>query len=172
VLSACSPSVTARELYSFATEELFECETDDIDLPGWSTNFIYDEFYPDPVYDNSRLVEEDLFTELFRKDDLFSEMHYASEGFIFNGKKYDSFKAFSDKINNFHSLFDDIQLNEFVITNCKVNKDESIVEGRYQASANMNINEIKFSGDFSVKLVTGELGYWYMKEIEIEGFNP
>lgn len=46
-LSACSPKVTSRELYRFATEELFELEIDDIDIPGMMNGFIYDEFYPD-----------------------------------------------------------------------------------------------------------------------------
>src|SRR5262245_55228798 len=31
-LAACSPNINARELYRFTTEELFEHETDDMDL--------------------------------------------------------------------------------------------------------------------------------------------
>ncbi|MEJ0104654.1 MAG: hypothetical protein WDO19_19750 [Bacteroidota bacterium] len=59
-LGVCSPNISVRELYRFTTEELFEHEMDDMDLPGWTTNFTYDEFHPDLVYDNSRMVEADL----------------------------------------------------------------------------------------------------------------
>jgi hypothetical protein len=33
-LDVCSPNISARELYRFTTEELFEHETDDMNLPG------------------------------------------------------------------------------------------------------------------------------------------
>ncbi|MEI9806727.1 MAG: hypothetical protein WDO16_01940 [Bacteroidota bacterium] len=46
-LDVCSPNIPVRELYRFAVEELFEQEMDDMDMPGWTTHFIYDEFHPD-----------------------------------------------------------------------------------------------------------------------------
>jgi len=171
-LDVCSPNISARELYRFTTEELFEHETDDMTLPGWSTNFIYDEFYPDPIYENSRLVEQDLFDDIFRKTDLFSEIYYAEGGFIFNGKEYDGFKAFSGKINQFKSLFDEIEMKEYDVANCSVRETECYIEGNYKATAKIGINETVFAGNFTVKSVMGEWGYWNMKEIQINGFNP
>ena len=35
-----------RVIYRFITEELFPHMTDDLQLPGWITNFIYEEFHP------------------------------------------------------------------------------------------------------------------------------
>ena len=35
-----------RIIYRFITEELFEHETDDVQMPGMSKNFIYEEFHP------------------------------------------------------------------------------------------------------------------------------
>src|SRR5204863_7360081 len=40
-LDVCSPNISNRELYRFTLQELFEHETDDLDMPGWTTNFIY-----------------------------------------------------------------------------------------------------------------------------------
>src|ERR1035437_843918 len=46
-LSVCSPNISDRELYRFTTEELFNHEMDDMNLPGMMSCFTYDEFYPD-----------------------------------------------------------------------------------------------------------------------------
>lgn len=47
-------SYEPRVIYRFITEELFEYETEDMQLPGWTTNFIYEEFHP-----NHRMDIED-----------------------------------------------------------------------------------------------------------------
>ena len=171
-LDVCSPNISRRELYRFTTEELFKYEMGDISIPGMMTNFIYDEFYPDPIYDNSRLIEQDLFKDIFRKDDLFYEMHYSKEGFVFNRLQYDDFKIYCEKINRFKSLFDQIKLEECNIVDCTVNEKESRVIGNYKAIAKSGNSETIFAGKFNVKLVISELGYWDMKEIQINGFNP
>lgn len=170
-LDICSPNISPRELYRFATEELFQYEMDDINLPGWTTNFIYDEFYPDPVYDNSKMVEQDLLGDIFRKAELFHELNYANCGFLFNGILYNEFKVFNEKISRFKSLFDKIELLNCTVHRCVVADDECYVNGRYNAGATMEETEIIFDGEFNVKLILSDLGYWDMKEIEICGFN-
>jgi hypothetical protein len=174
-LSVCSPNITVRELYRFTTEELFEHETDDMDLPGWSTSFIYDEFHPDPVYDNSRLVQQDLFHDIFRKEELFCELQYVKNGFVFNNTEYTEYteyKPYFEMISRFKSLFDEIELVECNVTNCSVSAPNCAVHGNYEASAKTGINEVIFKGDFKIGLVFTDLGYWDMKNIQIEGFNP
>ena len=171
-LDVCSPNISARELYRFATEELFEHETDDMDLPGWNTNFIYDEFYPDPVYDNSRLVKEDLLGDIFRKDELFYKIHYADEGFVFNNKTYNNYNAYYGLISRFKSLFTEIELVECDIINCVANDNNCEVNGTYQASGKSGTSEISYSGAFKVELSVGNLGYWEFRRIRIDGFNP
>jgi hypothetical protein len=48
----------ARLKYAFITDELFERETDDIDIPGFVTHFIYEEFHPNHKLDiESRAIE-------------------------------------------------------------------------------------------------------------------
>jgi len=171
-VSVCSPSISIRELYRFVTEELFEHETDDIVLPGWTTNFIYDEFHPDFIYDNSKLVEQDLFNDIFRKDDLFYQVDYSREGFVFNDVHFTDFKLYSERINRFKSIFDEIEVTEFRIDDCVVEGSNCCVRGTYKAAASIGVKETLFSGPFVVKLVVGELGYWELKDIQISGFNP
>jgi len=171
-VSVCSPNISIRELYRFVTEELFDHETDDINLPGWTTNFIYDEFHPDPVYDNSRLVEQDLFNDIIRKDDLFYGIDYSREGFVFNDVFYGDFKLYSERINRFKSIFDEIAVTDFKVHESVVDGSNCCVRGNYKATAGIGVSETVFTGEYVVKLVIGELGYWEMKDIRIGGFNP
>lgn len=171
-LDVCSPNISVRELYRFTTEELFEYETDDMNLPGWTTNFIYDEFHPDPVYDNAELIRRDLLYDIFRREELFNELHYDSEGFLFNGEHYSDFDHFKEKIERFKSLFIEIELEQCEIMDCIVNNSACTVNGMYRAKAKTEIDDVVYEGKFIVDLVLKETQYWYMRKIDIEGFNP
>src|SRR5215213_7338017 len=47
-----------RIIYRFITEELFAHETDDLQLPGWTKSFIYEEFHPNHKMDiHNRTIE-------------------------------------------------------------------------------------------------------------------
>ena len=171
-LDVCSPNISNKELYRFATEELFEHEMDDMNLPGWTTNFIYDEFYPDLVYDNSKLVEQNLLCDIFSKTDLFYEIDYDKEGFLFNGRSFERREPFITMINRFKSLFDELELLECTVMSCEVKERDCIVKGVYKATARTGKVEMVFTGDFIVDLILNELDYWSFKKIQIDGFNP
>jgi hypothetical protein len=167
-LDVCSPNISNRELYRFTTEELFEHEMDDMNLPEWSSNFIYDEFHPDPVYDNSRMVEQNLFGDIFCKSDLFYEINYDKEGFVFNDKLYETRESFIEMINRFKSIFDEIELIECRIGNCEVKETECAVIGNYRAVAKSGINETVFKGNFKVEMILNDMDYWYFKKIQVD----
>ncbi|HEV7781662.1 MAG TPA: hypothetical protein VGO58_10380 [Chitinophagaceae bacterium] len=171
-VDVCSPNISNRELYRFTTEELFKHEMEDMNIPGMQTGFIYDEFHPDPVYDNSRMVEQDLFGDIFRKTDLFYEIHYRDKGFVFNNRVYENSKLFVDRINRFKSLFDEIDLTSYSTTACRVMDNNCKVEGSYEATAKTENNISIFKGVFEVDLVLSEIGYWDFKQIRIDGFDP
>jgi hypothetical protein len=171
-LDVCSPNISVRELYRFATEELFEHEMDDMDLPGWTTHFTYDEFHPDPVYDNSRMVEKDLFGDIFRKEALFYEVNYDKKEILFNNKLYESRESFIKMINRFKSLFDKIRLIKCIVTKCEVKEKNCVVEGRYRASAITGPDKLNYRGGFTVELILNDMDYWYFKKIHIDGFKP
>lgn len=171
-LDVCSPNISNRELYRFTTEELFRHEMSHMNIIGMRTGFIYDEFHPDPVYDNSRMVEQDLFRDIFNKSDLFYEINYDTTGFVFNGKLYEDRNSFIEKINRFKSLFDEIEATEHTTTSCKVNSTDCVVKGKYKAIAKNENGEMVFEGNFNVELVFNDMDYWYFKNIQIDGFNP
>lgn len=170
-LDACSPNVTEQELYRFTIEELFNEETEDMDIPGMMTCYIYDEFHPDPVYDNTRMVENDLLNDIFSARELFREIQYNKSGFVFNGKKYDDWASFKKKIDNFKSLFDKFSMELLSTESCEVSEKDCCVRGQYAVKATSKNEAIHFKGGFKVKLVKDEFNYWNFSVITIEGFN-
>jgi len=61
--------VTDRDFYIFLTERLPNEETDDINLPGWTKNFIYEEFYPSNKLDAKDAVEDVLLDAAYRNSE-------------------------------------------------------------------------------------------------------
>lgn len=170
-LDACSPNISHRELYRFTLEELFEHEMDDMDLPGWTTNFIYDEFHPDPIYDNSRIVKDDIISDIFRTEPLFYMIHYDRENISINDKVFADREALEAAINVFKSVYDEINLNDCQVDACIVNENDCIVSGTYEAKASTGNQDQVFKGDFKTRLVLNDLEYWCIKELKINGFN-
>lgn len=58
-----------RVIYTFITKELFEYETDNMQLPGWSKDFIYEEFHPNHPLDLRKTAERFLEHWFERKFD-------------------------------------------------------------------------------------------------------
>lgn len=174
-LDVCSPNISARELYRFTIEELFEHEMDDMNLPGWSTNFIYDEFHPDPVYESEKAVKEELFPALFKVkpvDDFFHCL-YGKE-ILLNGKLYATSEEVKAAFNRLKSFFKKIELKKLIIDFCEViNTEKTIVKGTYKAIARAidDGDKVIFEGQFLVELNPDDLGYWSIKEIQMGGIN-
>lgn len=170
-LGVCSPNIKPRELYRFTMEELFEHDVDDINLAGWVTHFIYDEFHPDPVYDNSRLVQENLLKDIFRSGELFFEVDY-NDVFEFNGEQFSDFANYKKRIQLFKSLYDEIGLSASTIDECVVEGDRCRVAGKYNAFARSGNSTDHYQGRFEVALMYRDGLYWFITAVTIEGFNP
>ncbi len=170
-LSVCSPNITARELYRFTTEELFQQKIADTNVPGMMNCFIYDEFHPDPVYDNTRAIEEDLLPGIFSNNHSLFNFWFATRRLTLNGRKYDHFDNLKQKIDVFKSCFDSIQLKKVKTISCVVNKTNTLAEGEYQFAASLGTLETCYKGKWKVKFLRDDLGYWVIKNIWLEGID-
>jgi len=166
--SVCSPNIPVKELYRFITEELFEYEMDDIRLPGWTTNFIYDEFYPDPYYDNARDAE-DCVGLVLRKEPLEFMYNCRSNNLQFNNRKSLSEDELKAIVNRFKLAYNDIETKEIKVVECLINENESSVKGSYDAEATINQEIVQLSGKWQIFFEKDvEIGYWYINRIQIE----
>ena len=170
-LDCCSPNISKRELYRFVVEELFQHEIDKIALPGWYTTFIYDEFHPDPVYENSTAAIEECRQILgeeqmrwlhnFRKENLRLNDHYPLTEV-----------GLKDVVNRFKEAYDELEIIEIKDNFCSVTENESRVKGVYEVKAVIGKESILLRGDWAVRFEWNpQVGYWYISEVLIEGIS-
>ncbi len=171
-LSVCSPNIGNKELYRFATEELFEHEMDDMNLPGMMTGFIYDEFYPDHIYDNTRYAVDDCIKLILEKEPLDLLMWFSKENLKLNNHYPLNEEEFKKIINLFKELFEDVRLNDITNVNCVIEDTVSNVKGMYDVTLVLPLEEINFKGDWLVEFALDEdLGDWQIHNVQIEGIN-
>lgn len=170
-LDVCSPNIPVRELYRFTVEELFEHEMDDMDIPGMTTGFIYDEFHPDPVYENSRaasdcirqiLIDKPLeWVHDFRKEKLRLNKHFPL-----------TIEALKTKTLSFKNSYDTLEAEIAEDTVCNINESNCVITGKYTVNATSDHHPIILKGNWAVTLeLDKDSGYWNIYEVQIEGIE-
>ena len=171
-LSACSPKVTAKELYRFTTEELFDHEMNDMNVPGMMSCFTYDEFYPDHEYDNTRTAVEDCMQVILRKEAMEWMHYFKNENIRLNNHYPLTSEAFKNIINGFKNLFDEIDLTDVTSSHCALEERSCIVKGNYAANGRSANETFQWNGNWSVEFEEDEkFGYWYITGVQVEGIN-
>lgn len=170
--NVCSPNITVRELYRFVTEELFEHEMSDINIPGTTSNFIYDEFYPDPIYENSNAASDECINYILQKKPIEWTHNFRNENIRLNKHfplTIDQFKAIAD---NYKLAYDNIEIEDISVTSCLVEENLSTVNGTYMVKTDTGIESSELSGDWKVNFEKDEkFGYWYIFDIQIPGIK-
>jgi hypothetical protein len=171
-LDACSPNITRRELYRFATQELFELEVEDIQIPGLMHGFIYDEFHPDPVYDNTCLAVDECMKLIFQEAPLEWTFQFSDKGIRLNTKESLTAEALRYIINRFKTVYDRIELAGLNCSGCSVMDTYSIVQGTYAADVYNGPEKYRMEGKWEVRLEKDmDFEAWLIVDIQIEGIN-
>lgn len=168
-LSVCSPNITARELYRFATEELFDYKMDDVDIPGMIHGFIYDEFYPDPLYDNSRIATEDCINYILDKKHIQWTHHFQSANLRLNNHFPLSIEEFKLLTNRFKDAYDDLQLVSITNNKSVLDNDHCVVTGDYVLAVKNGTDNYEIAGSWEVNFeFKKEMEYWYVTAVRID----
>lgn len=171
-LNVCSPNISNRELYRFATEELFDHEMDDMDMPGMTSCFTYDEFYPDQEYENKETAVNECIQPMLEKES-FEWMHHFRKDNLRLNENYPLLQEeFKSLVNRFKASYEDIILEEIDDPVCTLSEKLCDVKGSYSLKANLPTEEIILKGKWSVEFeLDKDLGYWYIINVQIEGIN-
>ena len=169
-LGVYSPNVGPRELYRFITEELFEFETDNISLPGMTNWFVYDEFHPDHIYENSQYAVEECISYFFDKNS-FSDHHFAKRVRVNNHSNL-SMAELKFVVQNFKHDYDQIVPVHIGVKQCKILDNNCLVTGDYEVVFIIREKSSVKKGEWSVKFsLNKELGYWYINDVQIKGIK-
>jgi len=144
-----------RLIYKFITEELFEHEIDDMNMPGMRTCFIYEEFHPNHEYDLKRDTEDFLRMFFNTKDDFYD---------TYNSK--DALNHIA--LNNFRSLFQEFEITFFDFHEITFDEQDAMVRFNINFWAK-NVGKdtkISYSGDGNLTFKF-EFGFWYLREVTL-----
>ena len=148
---------------------------DDVDIPGCVSCFIYDEFHPDPVYESEKSLREIFFPALFSIAPIGKYFFCVDDhDLLVNGKLYTTLDQLKDAINYFKSFYEALDLMELHADPFSVQEDNTVnASGYYKAMARVSgdTGEIIFEGKFNVLLQPDGVGYWCIKNLDMEGIN-
>jgi len=171
-LGCCSPNISARELYRFVTEELFEKEIADINVPGMISSFIYDEFYPDHEYDNTRVAVGECIGYIFSKSPLEFMGQFDQHDLQINDHEGLSEKNFQLIVNRFKDLFIEINLRYTEVENCSFKENNCSVKGKYGVDLITTNDKMSIDDNWIVEFLYKEdCGYWYISKVRLGGIN-
>lgn len=169
-LQVCSPNVGARELYRFATEELFKMKIDNISVPGMMTCFIYDEFYPDHCYDNEHMVVDYCIKSFFSKQELM-QFQFNPVLTVNNFEKL-SWIEFQGLIHGYYLGFEKTKNLEIKVSESIVEKNYGRVSGSYKALFIKDRQSEEKHGNWIVELgFSKKMESWVINNIQIEGID-
>lgn len=167
--------VDSGEMYRFLTEELFKEEIDDMHLPGMTTNFIYEEFYPNHPYDIESRVKDFIKFLLDKKNG--KDESYIKFSIDFHMiYEFDKNKAYSH-IVSFKKSYKKIKLNKLKILTIQITEDKLNAEVEFEInfSALMadSTEKLKFEGKGTARLENGDgsESWWSISSIEMPGFK-
>jgi len=172
-IGVCSPNVSIRELYRFVTEELFNLPITRMDMRGFMHGFVYDEFHPDPVFENTRAALDGCLRPLF-SNGTFEWAHFLSKKPLrLNGHYPLTRQEFANLVNHFKQPFQDFRKVELTHVHCTVNERGSYVNGHYEVLAVTKMGENQLlEGGWLVEFIFDEdAGYWDIGAFHIEGIE-
>ncbi len=169
-LTACSPKISDRELYRFTTEELFKHELDDMHIPGMMSGFIYDEFYPDYEYDNTRYAVEDCIKPILCKAPLNFTPWFAHENICLNAHIGLTEESLKEVVNQWKEKFEDIILDENKNICCEIQDTICTVTGTHETILDFGDAHATVIGNWRVKFMEDD-GFWNIVQVEIENVD-
>lgn len=169
--------VEDRELYRFITEELFEEVIDDIEIPGMTTNFIYEDFYPNHRYNVEQAVAD--FINHIMPEECNIDDWFFNEQLKISLRDGDPESEPYRKIRNFTGAYSSFYIRDFIVQTPDISEDLRTASVNFDIAYDAIINDIdetvSFQGPGSIKLtnVYDRLGVhgWDVVSLKMPGFT-
>ena len=147
--------VDEREMYRFITEELFQEETDDMNIPGMMSCFIYEEFHPNHKYDIEQ-HSTDFFKLYLNLEDDFYKSFLTKEA------------EDADWHLHFRNAFSSFQVNGFSIKELTFDTEKANVqfECDFTGAVEGDTSSFYFKGMGEMKLLY-QWDYWCIDSINL-----
>jgi hypothetical protein len=167
------------ELYRFITEELFQHEMDDIQIPGMMSCFTYEEFHPNAKLDIEQAVEYLFEMTLGKMKNVsgtgYDLLYIGTDNFKDSDGNSIEKQRVIDSINNFLNSFDSFEVVTYDEKTFEINREETDAKVtftiHFRGLYKNNSETYDFRGDGCFKLKPGEYGGWEMYHIDLPGLT-
>ncbi len=167
-----------RFKYKFITEELFNHETDDLQMEGMTKCFTYEEFHPDHEAE-IKDITNDFLSDWFERRIDKNKLYLGNEFIQPNGKILNKEELIS-KINQVFDAYTDFEECEYSLDEIKFDLNENsegalegmgFCEGEVKYTVALESGDKKqIAGPFKVYLGR-EYGCWHIFFFNLTGFN-
>lgn len=165
-----------REIYRFITEELLAEMTDDMQIPGMVSHFIYEEFHPNDEDDITQSIDEFLYglfkAELKDQESMFytwisKETMHGSDG---EPLSFDDFKGCVD---DFYEAYPVITEHTFEVNEIMIDSDAATttVTMEWHGIPKDHSAVIRRRGISCFRLTRSVYGGWDIIQAQIPGFS-
>lgn len=168
-VSVLSPNISGRELYRFMTEELPAVEMFDHFSPGIYC-FIYDEFHPDPYYENENTAVNYCIQHILRKQEWFM-LFDAAEKLNFNQHEGLTANQFSELMKKFRSHYTEINSLCIESTKTTIRDRYCVVQGYHETGLCTEEQCHIMKGNWEVEFMMGDGHQWLVTSIKMEGIS-
>lgn len=164
-----------RLLYTFVTEELFDHEIDNMRLPGWTLNFIYEEFHPNHPYDIRNRCNDFidyLFRDTYPGGERYDQCVIESSDLIYDESDDRQFKRMlSPTLTHYFEAFPTRTLEEFEINSLENDNEFGLVKFTIKYNVFTETKEnLSFCGNGQFVLIQ-EYGWWMIKKADMPGLE-
>ena len=144
-----------RLIYDFITQELFTTEIDDLNVPGMTDHFIYEEFHPNQKY-NLEGETEDFIRIFFNTKSGFYENYHSTDALN------------HQELNNFRSLFKKFKMKFFNIVSVEFDDRNAKVQFEiiFWAKLKGTNKKVFFSGIGSIHFDYA-FEFWNVRELNL-----
>jgi hypothetical protein len=172
-LDVCSPNITRKELYRCAVEELFNYEIGDVNMPGLMCCFVYDDFYPDLLYENSITATDHCISYILAKAPMDWMFDFKEKDLRLNEHRSLTITQLKRITDKFKEAYDDLEIIEIRSTDCSIQDNQCKVRGIYSVMAKIGQEPHQLAGNWEVLLSPDakDTFYWTVNEVDIEGIR-
>jgi hypothetical protein len=170
--------VDDRDIYRFITEELFQQEIDDMDLPGTWNCFIYEDFHPNARLDIENAIDDFFISTMNKSKDINNDgydlLYIDTENYMNSSGKKIQKHEIEKKINNYLDAYDHFEIIDNEIVDIVINEEESNAKAtlklHYKAWIEKRKNYNEHKGIANFKLTPSKYGGWSIYSIDMPGW--
>ena len=160
------------EAYRFIVEELFDEEVDNVRIPGMTTNFIYEEFYPNDTYDAKIWAQDYLYSLLGHHREGVEVALHREELYTISGKPI-TVEEMMHKVDAFFARHPMIVDSHISPLTCNIDGDYAEVEvATTWTSIRVNPDDqLQYCGRSSIRLKRSPYDGWDVIQAKVPGWD-